>query len=624
MAPGGTGRDGSRRKRRGQPDCNSSWNARLKEIAAMLPISVPPNGRGLTKKETLVHMLQYLDFLESHIQTLQERLPPHCLPQPCGRGWGGVESNENTQSEPELESETPPCSLKTNRKHGCRRAPLSTEAWEEGQGNCWKLYRNEPSVSDFLIEDQSESLPMWSGRCDWLEPQPAISQGVWPLQDSDSLPSSLDSAFSPSQLFTLSAPPGEAYGEQEWRCPGEGGRCSDCEGQTGSENSSPSSRGAQDSPLIGSWALMLRDRMLDSPVPMGSPPRCNSLLPLLSTSSTAPSLNLSPSLLTSPARGLSHYLLPQGQELQALFEDVWVTPKSITPKLSSVPRTGQPLKATLSCRPSRRQPRAHPHTSHTLPVSLEDDKVSIQLVCAGATRSGHYSAIARLGQSLPPQSDLQPQPAKAESGLEWEVDMGTGGGCVSSQSEGEDCTWTPNQRATPRRRGHGGRRRWVTRRKRQRSRPSLKKKCVNGFIMFCRINRKIYLRLSCEWSVRVGSELLSLGRSHPGTPSTVVTKELAHLWHIMPKQERCVYWSVTTPVPGAPASHLSHTLSHLTCSQPTPAGVLGHSVKARRFSRQQNRNVRSVEEEGEEGVASPLHMLLAHRDLYASASRERY
>ena len=33
--------------------------------------------------------------------------------------------------------------------------------------------------------------------------------------------------------------------------------------------------------------------------------------------------------------------------------------------------------------------------------------------------------------------------------------------------------------------------------------------------------------------------------SHPGTPSTVVTKELASLWHMMPKQEKRVYWSVS-------------------------------------------------------------------------------
>ena len=33
------------------------------------------------QKETLVHMLRYFDFLQSRIQTLQSRLPPHCIPK---------------------------------------------------------------------------------------------------------------------------------------------------------------------------------------------------------------------------------------------------------------------------------------------------------------------------------------------------------------------------------------------------------------------------------------------------------------------------------------------------------------------------------------------------------------
>ncbi|KAK7143451.1 hypothetical protein R3I93_014571 [Phoxinus phoxinus] len=94
-----------------------------------------------------------------------------------------------------------------------------------------------------------------------------------------------------------------------------------------------------------------------------------------------------------------------------------------------------------------------------------------------------------------------------------------------------------------------------------------KKKCVNGFIMFCRMNRKLYIR------------------SYPGIPSTTVTKELANLWHILPKRERRLY-----------------------------------CLKAWSFSRQQNRNVRDQEHEtemkAERSVPSPLHMLLAYREVY--------
>ncbi|KAM8952820.1 meiosis initiator protein [Pelodytes ibericus] len=51
----------------------------------------------------------------------------------------------------------------------------------------------------------------------------------------------------------------------------------------------------------------------------------------------------------------------------------------------------------------------------------------------------------------------------------------------------------------------------------------LRKKCVNGFIMFCRLNRKPYLS------------------AHPGMASTAATKELAELWRDMSVQERHPY-----------------------------------------------------------------------------------
>uniref|UniRef100_A0A9J7YGN8 Si:ch211-191j22.7 n=1 Tax=Cyprinus carpio carpio TaxID=630221 RepID=A0A9J7YGN8_CYPCA len=111
--------------------------------------------------------------------------------------------------------------------------------------------------------------------------------------------------------------------------------------------------------------------------------------------------------------------------------------------------------------------------------------------------------------------------------------------------------------------------RHTSRRGRVTTPPNPKKKCVNGFIMFCRMNRKLYIR------------------SYPDIPSTTVTKELASLWHILPKRERRLY-----------------------------------CLKAWSFSCQQNRNVRDQKNEAEmkaeRSVPSPLHMLLAYRDKYAA------
>ncbi|KAK2872648.1 hypothetical protein QQF64_017727 [Cirrhinus molitorella] len=128
---------------------------------------------------------------------------------------------------------------------------------------------------------------------------------------------------------------------------------------------------------------------------------------------------------------------------------------------------------------------------------------------------------------------------------------------------------TPEQPVPLKRARKGCSHRHTSRRGRVSTQPNPKKKCVNGFIMFCRMNRRLYIR------------------SYPGIPSTMVTKELAKLWHILPKRERRLY-----------------------------------CLKAWSFSCQQNRNVRAqvheVEMKAGRSVPSPLHMILAYRDKYAA------
>ncbi|XP_061103286.1 uncharacterized protein LOC133132120 isoform X2 [Conger conger] len=198
------------RNRKVKREWSSSWNTRMKEIVGLLPIFMPANGRVLTKKETLVHMLQYLDFLHNYIQSFHRRQPPRCFPR--------------TQE----------------------------------RENCGYLSSAAPADPCFVFSDCRVS-----------------------------------------------------------------------------QNSSPSS-GILDSPPRSSWSLLLRDHLLDSPIAQGSSPRYGFMQPLQAVCETEQGLNLSPSLLTSPAHGLEH-LLPQGQELQVLFEDVWVTPKSSSPKVPSLP-----------------------------------------------------------------------------------------------------------------------------------------------------------------------------------------------------------------------------------------------------------------------------------------------
>ncbi|XP_011249056.1 meiosis initiator protein isoform X4 [Mus musculus] len=91
----------------------------------------------------------------------------------------------------------------------------------------------------------------------------------------------------------------------------------------------------------------------------------------------------------------------------------------------------------------------------------------------------------------------------------------------------------------------------------------VKKKCVNGFIMFCRMNRKQYIR-AC-----------------PGTASTAATKDLAQLWRGMTLEEKKPY-----------------------------------CTKARRFSRQNNRIVKqenSSSEDDDGETPKPFYQLLAEK-----------
>ncbi|KAJ7995935.1 hypothetical protein DPEC_G00231860 [Dallia pectoralis] len=498
MATGSKGRDATRSRRqcKNQLDWTTRWSNCLKEMAGLLPISESGHGRPLTKKETLVQMLHYFDFLQIKIQTLQRRLPPDSIPKQ--KPDTGSESEEN----PPSGSCTPSRILKTKHQVVCTRSHVRTSSEVKAERQLRrKRLTAEVSGKKAGPNGQDVPVPMWG--FDWSEGHSGDSYGR--VYEGDSQPSSQDSSFSLSQLLPLSSPlagcPGTSSASQ-------GGQCSVCED---GRESSPKN-GVSDTPttpITGPRSPFLKDHLCGVIPSMGG-----QWQPFLSPAATpkrpnvtlGESLNLSPSLFTSPGRGLSQCLLPEGpDELQVLFNDVWVTPKTTHPKGSRL---------------SNRNPTDW----------LSDGK-----------------AVLRHSSTWWP----------------------------SSQSDGEegDVTWTPKElqvRLKPKTSGTRRRHRASTR-----GRPlvpsNLKKKCVNGFIMFCRINRKTYL---C---------------THPGTPSTVVTKELASLWNSMPKQERRVY-----------------------------------CLKARRFSRQLNRNVKTEPAEGEEEdpVPSPLHMLLAQRELRAASRRD--
>ncbi|XP_075464926.1 meiosis initiator protein isoform X1 [Ascaphus truei] len=87
----------------------------------------------------------------------------------------------------------------------------------------------------------------------------------------------------------------------------------------------------------------------------------------------------------------------------------------------------------------------------------------------------------------------------------------------------------------------------------------LRKKCVNGFIMFCRVNRRPYLS------------------ARPGTASTTATKELAELWREMSAQERrpyCIRALQFSLLHGRLVKQCSLRVSHEDLTPPKPLSVL--------------------------------------------------
>ncbi|KAH0631566.1 hypothetical protein JD844_005950 [Phrynosoma platyrhinos] len=253
-------------------------------------------------------------------------------------------------------------------------------------------------------------------------------------------------------------------------------------------------------------------------------------------------LGLSPSLFSSPARLLPRHILQGGQEelSPVLFEDVYLSPQSSN--------FSQNLSGTLL--------RKSAFTLDHCYLSYNEMSKS------------NSSPMSRMNEIE--SSSWHKRFFKEVEAATLRTECP-----VSSSDENSDSTWVPCKRARkPSQVASQKKKKKVIRRQKCRalacekhssSSPlKLKKKCVNGFIMFCRLNRKHFIR------------------AYPGMASTVATRELAQLWRVMTKQERKPY-----------------------------------CLKARRFSLLNNRIVRDDFSSGEDELEppKPFHLLLAEKSL---------
>ncbi|XP_032985154.1 meiosis initiator protein [Rhinolophus ferrumequinum] len=540
---------------------------KLHELALLLPVALKTGSKKLTKKEILLHVLHYIQYLQRSIDVAQALLKLHTTDGEGGLGGLGQNPTVGPARRRHSTPSSSPHSLKSCLQGACRKPQkkkltrgldrrtqaqdprrclaldklrkLVTPSPDQKRGNTGAI-TTPPRCPDSCVRPEAASSP----------PQGDKRGGRSWLMLLDVTENSVHCDIS-SCYCKRSAPDDESYPTFEAQ---QGAKRIHFLNRT-----QPFSRQKpvfydsseevdQESPDADPW--------LPAWTPEGSPhgsPLALGPLQIDNWSVTGlprEILGLSPSLFSSPEKLLPEKILEDGDEYltQALFEEVFLDPVS------------SPSACMLEVSPKNTPSEAPKETSDA--PSLSQSSV-LQDHCYLSLSENSKGPSSPSSEDSDPNTDTEsvwkpPEDAEADPK-----------GPQSSSEEDGDYTWTPTRRASTlpaaRRRTRKGPASGCPV-KSEKTAPcpiQTKKKCVNGFIMFCRMNRKQYIR-SC-----------------PGTASTAATKELAQLWRLMSEQERKPY-----------------------------------SIKARRFSRRHNRIVKqesSSSEDEDWGTPKPFYQLLAEK-----------
>ncbi|KAM7233247.1 hypothetical protein CapIbe_015383 [Capra ibex] len=514
--------------------------SKLQELALMLPVTLKTGTKKLTKKEVLLHVLQYIHYLQSSINVTKALLQLH-----TNHGHGGLRGlGWNPAAGPAKQRLSTPSSSPHSQKSrlwGACRKPRkkkptrASERQTRAQNPRRCLALEKPEKLETPSPDQkggnvvgTTTPPRCWDSCSLPRAEASSFQGCcvkYDTQDSGSYP-----AFEAQQgvemiHFLNKTQPGPRQ-KLVFYDSGE---------EVGKE--SPNA-----DPWIPAWTA--EGSPQESPLALGPPQITN----LMETDPLKEILGLSPSLFSSPGKLLPEQILEDGNEYltQALFEEIL---------LDSAP---SPSACILEEPQKKDMP---PEVPKDPPDSHDLGQSSVSLDHCYLSLSENSKVPSSPGSEDMDTDSVWRQQEDTQADFEG----------LQSSSEDGDYTWTPTRRVSPlpmagrkARKGRASRRPSKSKEsKKAPGTPQMKKKCVNGFIMFCRMNRKQYIR-AC-----------------PGTASTAATKELAQLWRVMTLQERKPY-----------------------------------CTKARRFSRQHNRIVKqdssSSEDENWE-TPKPFYQLLAEK-----------
>nr|XP_012418002.1 PREDICTED: basic helix-loop-helix and HMG box domain-containing protein 1 [Odobenus rosmarus divergens] len=530
--------DGVERRQR------KNHTSKLHELALLLPVALKTGTKKLTKKEILLHVLHYIQYLQKSIDVAKALLkfhttngegelgerqtraqnPRRCLaldepgkwatpsPEQQGRHMGGTTTPSRRASpscHPKVASSLP----QGDRKGGRSRLTLLDMA--ENSIHC----------------DFSGCYGPVSGQGDGLYHAFKAQQGaerIHFLNRTQPCPRQKLVFYDSSEELDKESPDADPWLPARTR-----------------EGSPPAPAIALGEKVI----LKPHASFSGSPLALG-PPQINNWSV---TGHPSEILGLSPSLFSSPGRLPPDQILGDGTEFltQALFKEVFLDPESSPSDdvLEALQDKEMPSEAPEDAPDSHSLCQSSVSLDHCYLSLSENSKAPSSSSSSSSSEDSDTESVWRR------QEDVQADPE----------------GLLSSSDEDGDYTWTPTRQVTTlpvagrkARKGQAG---WGPAKPKENKKApcptQMKKKCVNGFIMFCRMNRKQYIR-AC-----------------PGTASTAATKELAQLWRVMTQEERRPY-----------------------------------CIKARRFSLQHNRIVKQDSSSSEDehwGTPKPFYQLLAEK-----------
>ncbi|KAM5297508.1 LOW QUALITY PROTEIN: meiosis initiator protein [Glossophaga mutica] len=510
--------------------------SKLHELALLLPVALRTSSKKLTKKEILLHVLHYIQHLQRNIDVAQALLTFH-----AASGEGDVEGRGRNPTagsarRRHLTPSSSPHSCKSCVRGACqkprkKKLTRATERQARAQNPRRCLALDKPRKQVAPPADQK------GGSVGGTTAPPRCADSYTRPEAASSLPQGYSCKNSAQDDGPYPAFGAQQGAERTYLV--NGTQSYHRQKLAFYESSEEADKEAPDAdPWLPAWTP--EGIPLGSPLAFGPPQIDNRSV----TGPLNEILGLSPSLFSSPGKALPAETLEDSSLYltQALFEEILLDAVS------------SPSGCVLEVPQKEDSP-------HEAPKDLPDSRGLCQ--CLGSP--DHPSLSEDSSSSEDSVTDTDAEVAWAQQDA-----LADPGGPRSVSDEDGDYTWTPSRQVSTlpsarrkARKGPAGRAPVKPKNKKAPCSTQTKKKCVNGFIMFCRMNRKQYIR-AC-----------------PGTASTAATKELAQLWREMTEQERKPY-----------------------------------CIKARRFSRQHNRIVKkesSSSGDDDWGVPKPFYQLLADK-----------